>query len=101
MLEPALLFLAFSALGIYQSAPSVTTGDAGEFAAAAATWGVPHAPGYATWTVLAKALGTALPLGDWAHRANILSALCAAAALALLCDALRRGALRGPRGWAR
>lgn len=98
MLEPALLFLAFAGLGIYQAAPSVTTGDAGEFAAAAAAWGVPHAPGYATWTVLAKALGTALPLGDWAYRSNLLSALCAAAALALLSDALRRwGAPRAAR----
>ncbi|UPT72606.1 MAG: tetratricopeptide repeat protein [Elusimicrobiota bacterium] len=59
---------------------------------------MPHAPGYATWTVLAKAFGTALPLGDWAHRANLLSALCGAAALALLCDALRRwGAGRAAR----
>lgn len=98
MLESSLLFLAFAALGIYQAAPSVTTGDAGEFAAAAATWGVPHAPGYATWTVLAKALGTLLPMGNWAYRANLLSALCAAAALALLCDALRRwGASRAAR----
>lgn len=98
MLEPLILFLVFAALGIYQAAPSVTTGDAGEFAAAAASWGVPHAPGYATWTALAKALGTALPFGDWAYRANLLSALCAAAALALLCDALRRwGAGRAAR----
>jgi hypothetical protein len=98
MLEAAALFLAFAALGIYQAAPSVTTGDAGEFAAAAAVWGVPHAPGYAAWTVLAKALGTAVPLGDWAYRANLLSALCAAVALALLSDALRRwGASRAAR----
>lgn len=98
MLESSLIFLAFAALGVFQAAPSVTTGDAGEFAAAAASWGVPHAPGYATWTVLAKALGTALPLGNWAYRTNLLSALCAAAALALLCDALRRwGASRAAR----
>lgn len=98
MLEPLILFVVFAALGIYQSAPSVTTGDAGEFAAAAACWGIPHAPGYPTWTALAKALGTALPFGDWAYRANLLSALCAAAALALLCDALRRwGAGRAAR----
>jgi len=98
MLEPVILFLSFSALGIYQAAPSITTGDAGEFAAAAAVWGVPHAPGYATWTVLARALGTALPFGDWAYRTNMLSALCGAAALALLADALRRlGATRAAR----
>ncbi len=98
MLEPLILFLSFAALGIHQAAPSVTTGDAGEFAAAAAIWGVPHAPGYATWTLLAKALGTVLPMGNWAYRANLLSALCAAAALVLLSDALRRwGASRAAR----
>jgi tetratricopeptide (TPR) repeat protein len=98
MLEPVSVFLGFSALGIFQAAPSVTTGDAGEFSAAAASWGVPHAPGYATWTAAAKAFGTVLPLGDWAYRSNVLSALCAAAALALLCDALRRmGASRAAR----
>ena len=97
-LEAYAVFLAFAALGIYQSAPSITTGDAGEFAAAAASGGVPHAPGYAAWTVLARALGTALPLGDWAHRANLLSALCAAGALAVLCGALRLwGAPRAAR----
>lgn len=98
MLEPLILFLAFAALGIYQAAPSITTGDAGELAAAASVWGVPHAPGYATWTMLAKALGTLLPLGDWGYRTNLLSALCGAAALALLGDALRRwGAGRAAR----
>lgn len=90
MLEPLLLFLAFAALGIHQAAPTITTGDAGEFAAAASVWGVPHAPGYAAWTTLAKALGTMLPLGDWGYRTNLLSALCGAAALAVLADALRR-----------
>lgn len=98
MREAGLVFLGFSALGIWQSAPSVTTGDAGEFAAAAAVWGVPHPPGYASWTVLARAFGLLAPFGDWAHRANLLSALCGAAALALLCDALRRfGAGRAAR----
>jgi len=91
MLEGAVVFLAFAALGIYQAAPSVTTGDAGEFAAAAAVWGVPHAPGYPTWTVLAKVFGTAFQVGNWSYRANLLSVVCAALALALLGDALKRG----------
>lgn len=39
MLESSFLFLAFAALGIQQAAPSVTTGDAGEFSSAAsASW---------------------------------------------------------------
>jgi len=98
MLEAVILFLSFAALGVFQAAPSVTTGDAGEFAAAAASWGVPHAPGYASWTALAKAFGTIIPLGDWAYRSNLLSAVCGAAALVLLNDALRRwGAPRAAR----
>lgn len=96
MREAAAVFAAAAALGIFQSAPSVTTGDAGELAAAAAVWGVPHAPGYASWTVLARAFGLLLPLGDWAHRAALLSAVCGAAALALLCDALRRQGVSRP-----
>lgn len=93
MLEACLVFLAASALGVAQSAPSVTTGDAGELAAAAAVWGIPHAPGYPGYVLLARAAGILLPVGDWAHRAALCSALCGAAAMALLVDALRREGL--------
>jgi len=93
MLESAFVFTAFVVLGIVQAAPSVTTGDAGEFAAAAATLAIPHAPGYPLYVLLAKSLGTLLPFGNWAYRTNLLSALAAAAALALLVDALRRWGL--------
>ncbi len=101
--EPALrgpfaLFAAFFLLGVVQAAPSVTTGDAGEFAAAAATLGVAHAPGYPLFVLLAKAFGTLFALGSWAYRTNLLSAACASAALALFSDALRRfGAGRAAR----
>ncbi len=96
--EPTAVFAGFFALGVVQAAPSVTTGDAGEFAAAAAGLGVAHAPGYPLFVLLAKAFGTALPLGSWAYRTNLLSAACGAAALALLGDALRRfGAGRAAR----
>jgi len=84
------VFAAFFLLSIFQAAPSVTTGDAGEFAAAAAVLGVAHAPGYPLFVLLAKAFGVLLPLGTWAYRTNVLSAVCGSAALAVLSDALRR-----------
>lgn len=84
------VFAAFFLLSLVQAAPSVTTGDAGEFAAAAAVLGVAHAPGYPLFVLLAKAFGVLLPLGNWAYRTNLLSAACGSAALALFADALRR-----------
>ena len=75
--EPLVLFAAFFLLALFQAAPSVTTGDAGEFTAAAATLGVAHAPGYPLFVLLAKAFGTLFPLGSWAYRTNLLSAVCA------------------------
>jgi tetratricopeptide (TPR) repeat protein len=87
--EAALVFLGFVLLGLAAMAPSVTFGDAGEFAACAATLSLAHAPSYPLLAVLGKALGKALPWGNWAYRTNLLSALCGAGALALLVWALR------------
>ena len=92
-LETALVFLGFSALGIGAMAPSVTFGDAGEFTACAATLSLAHAPSYPLLAVLGKALGSLWLFGNWAYRTNLLSALCGAAALALLVSALRRAGL--------
>ncbi|MBI3554583.1 MAG: DUF2723 domain-containing protein [Elusimicrobia bacterium] len=89
MLESVLVFVAFSGLGIAAMAPAVTFGDSGEFAACAASWGLPHAPGYPFFVVCAKALGAAFPLGNWAYRTNLFSVAASAAALAVLCDAFR------------
>ncbi|MDE2489440.1 MAG: DUF2723 domain-containing protein, partial [Elusimicrobia bacterium] len=88
-MESAALFAGFALLGLAQAAPSITTGDAGELAACAAGLGVPHAPGYPLYVLALKAFGTLLPLAGWAWRANLFSALCGAAALALFADALR------------
>jgi hypothetical protein len=87
--EAALVFLSFFAIGVFSMAPSVTFGDAGEFSACAATLSLAHAPSYPLLAVLGKALGTALPWGNWAYRTNLLSALCGAGALALLVRAWR------------
>lgn len=96
--ETAACFSAFLFLGIWNLSPAIAFGDSGEFIAAGAVLGLAHSPGYPLHALLAKALGTALPLGSWAYRVNLVSALCAAAALALLGDALRlSGAGRGAR----
>jgi hypothetical protein len=57
--------------------------DGGDLIAAAYNLGVPHPPGYPTYTLLAW-LFTRLPVGAIAFRVNLLSAVCAAGAVALL-----------------
>lgn len=57
--------------------------DGGELIAAATTLGIPHPPGYPTYTVLAH-LFTALPLGSVPFRFNLFSAVCMAFAAALV-----------------
>jgi hypothetical protein len=60
--------------------------DGGDLIAAARTLGVPHPTGYPTYTLLAW-LFSYLPVGIIAYRVNVLSALCAAGAVGLLCRA--------------
>ncbi|MBI4425909.1 MAG: DUF2723 domain-containing protein [Elusimicrobia bacterium] len=57
--------------------------DAGEMATAAATLGVCHPPSYPLYVLLGK-LSQALPFGSPAYRLTLLSALCAAGAVAAL-----------------
>ncbi|MDX6770025.1 MAG: DUF2723 domain-containing protein [Elusimicrobiota bacterium] len=90
MREPAAVFLAAAALGLAGAAPGVTTGDAGELAAASAVLGVAHAPGYPLYALSARAFGLLLPFGAWTWRLNAFSAVLGAAALALFAAALRR-----------
>jgi tetratricopeptide (TPR) repeat protein len=96
MREPSAVFLAFAALGVWRAAPGVTTGDAGELAAASAVLGVAHAPGYPLYALLGRAFGLLMPFGAWTHRINMLSAVLGAAALALLTDALSRWGFSRP-----
>jgi len=94
--EPVLVFLGFFAAGLWSAAPSVTFGDAGEYAASVATLGLPHAPGYPIYVLMSRALGTFLSAGNWAYRANVFSALCGALALAIFADAAKRAGLSRP-----
>jgi len=56
--------------------------DGGDLITAAYTLGIPHPTGYPTYMLLGHLI-TQLPLGDVAYRMNLLSALCAALAVAL------------------
>ena len=86
------LGLFVASLGLYLStlAPTLTWGwngtgvDGGEFLAAANTFGIPHPPGYPTYTLLLKSFATLVPVGDFAYRGNLLSAILAAGSIVTL-----------------
>lgn len=72
--------LAIYAVTLY---PSVPGGDSGELIVAAYDLGVAHPPGYPLFTLLGQA-ATWLPAGSVAWRVNLLTAILAAAAAAVL-----------------
>jgi 4-amino-4-deoxy-L-arabinose transferase-like glycosyltransferase len=80
--------VAAAALAVYVAtlAPGLSLSnygtDGGDLISAARTLGVPHPSGYPTYTLVAW-LFTHLPVGVIAYRVNLLSAVCAAAAVAL------------------
>jgi hypothetical protein len=59
-------------------APSVTFWDAGEFIAASRILGIPHPPGTPLFVMMAHVWATIVPIGEWAWRTNLLSAICGA-----------------------
>jgi len=75
------VLLASFALYLSTLAPTLTWGwdqkgvDGGELLVAAHTLGIPHPPGYPTYTLLLKSFATLVPVGDFAFRGNLLSAL--------------------------
>ncbi len=80
----------FLALYALTAAPSVLSGDAAEFQLAAALLGVPHPTTYPLYTVLGHLATRLIPLGEVAWRVTLLSALCAALAVALFYALARR-----------
>src|SRR5688572_18023679 len=64
-------------------AVSIAWGDSPELTAAAFQAGVPHPTGYPLYMLLGHAFIKLLPFGSVAYRMNLLSALAAAAAIAL------------------
>ena len=87
-----LLALASFALYARTAAPSVATlfDDSLEFQVVLPTLGIAHPSGYPLYTLLGKLFTLLLPFRDPAGRANLFSALCAAAAVAVLYLAARR-----------
>ena len=60
-------------------APTVTFWDAGELITAARTLGIPHPPGTPLFVMVAHVWGLLVPIGEFAARTNVLSALFSAA----------------------
>ncbi len=92
---PALLLPAGFAVVYGRTAcPTIFGGDSAELAAAAATFGVPHPPGYPLYTLVSGLLSRPLLMLGWAEdyggATALLSGLYAAAALALLYLLARR-----------
>ena len=71
--------LAVLAVYLLTLAPSVTFWDAGEFIAAARVLGIPHPPGTPLFVMIAHVWGMLVPVGEFAARTNLLSALFSAA----------------------
>jgi hypothetical protein len=64
-------------------APTVTFWDAGEFIAAAKTLGIPHPPGTPLFVMIAHVWAKLVPIGEFALRTNLLSAILSAVAAGL------------------
>lgn len=79
------LSVAALALALYVRTllPTVGIGDTAEFQYALTTLTVPHPTGYPLYVFLGKAF-TFLPFGNEAYRINLLSAVCAAGAVAMV-----------------
>src|SRR5262245_63035111 len=103
----AALAVATTVLAVYvlTLAPTVTFWDAGEFIAAARTLGIPHPPGTPLFVMIAHTWGLLVPIGEFAYRTNLLSAIFSASAagfLFLVVHQSSRGLFEGlPEGSAR
>src|SRR5437870_4670340 len=78
------LFLAAFGYSLYGAYPSVSVGDSGEFVTAGATLGIPHAPGFPTYTILAKLWSLMVPWGNVGYRVNLFSVFCGALTILII-----------------
>ncbi|NOT07076.1 MAG: DUF2723 domain-containing protein [Gemmatimonadales bacterium] len=75
-------------------APSVTFWDAGEFIATMKILGIPHPPGTPLYVMMGHVWGMIFPVGEFAYRTNLLSALWSAAGAACWFLVLHETAVR-------
>jgi hypothetical protein len=83
-LAAVLVFLVVFTGYLATLAPTVTFWDAGEFIAASRILGIPHPPGTPLFVLLGNAFGQLIPVGEWAWRTNLMTAVFSAAAAACL-----------------
>ena len=90
---PCLICLFLGGLYMATLAPGLSWAfdgaDGGDLVTAAALGGVPHPSGYPTYLLLASAF-LRLPFGPLAYRTNLLSAVCAVAAVLVIYLTVRR-----------
>ncbi|HUT19034.1 MAG TPA: DUF2723 domain-containing protein [Anaerolineae bacterium] len=89
------LFCVTLAVYISRMAPSVVPGDPGEYQLVASRWGIAHPPGYGFYALLGNVFTHMVPVGSFAWRANLLSAVCASGIVVL---AYGMGLMLGPEG---
>lgn len=80
----AAFFLIAFGYYLHNAAPTVTTGDSGEFITAAETLSLPHAPSFPLYMMSGKLFATLLPWGNPGYKTNVYSASTAAATVTLL-----------------
>jgi hypothetical protein len=89
LLFTSILILTTFVLYTSMTAPTVLTGDAGEFQFVPYILGIAHPTGYPLYLLLGWAWSHILPVGDVAYRLNLFSAFWASIALALFYLAAR------------
>jgi tetratricopeptide (TPR) repeat protein len=89
---PAALLLGIGLFVVYAlgACPTIYVGDSGELVTAVHTLGIPHPPGSPLYVLAGKLFTLAVPVGSIAYRMSLFSAVCAAAACALLFRLCRR-----------
>jgi len=78
------LFLVVFAVYTLTAAPATLFGDPSEYQFIPAILGIAHPPGYAFYTLLAKAWQLLVPVGTIAYRTNLLAAAAGAWVVALV-----------------
>ena len=82
---------------VWTLAPTVTFWDAGEFIATAKILGIPHPPGTPLFVLMSNVWAALVPIGEFAYRTNLMTAVFSAAAAALFFLVVAQAL----RGWKR